>query len=1032
MADRNPTNHDHLPIGVLIPERCIAANLSAVGSGSTDSTYTEAIPRPGLPIPDDSHSRLRLEVSNAQGEDIVATCLGAGNPGRRSAKLALQGETGFRIAWNRPGLHFGWKPVDWDNASARTDIATIPSTQKAIIAYRDSANTEAGLAVVGTDHTVTIAAGTMDDGTDWNFPAVVVLPGSERVLIAYGGTIFFTDDLGASVGTYSPDPIPGLSSTNWEDTVMAEYRGDIIMLVSDNTVDTLQHLVSTDLGATFELVREYTSFGGMPSVVANEDGIHVSYLLRTGTEKVFYRTLGTPFEELDAVTATEIATGGDFNSSTIISDGGGTLFLAHTDGARVDLSDSTDSGETWNESPRIGGQPLRINNNSDRYARLRSTWALGQLYLMHGYNDNGTEATTRCAMAVLAGWSDLSVYNTPGRDGFRGFGDGAVFSFTYHPFTIPSGQGWNQTGAGTETLHSTGALSMSTVANTLFYDSGAIAGAAALLHGNTSWLVISGGSTTTQDMAILLRLADAATYEFEAEVLIKDDTITLNDLNSAATDSISIDMTADYVRISFFMTKGGLTISVGTEGVTNETDDASVNLTDAGATANQSLATWGHIASATAESRVRYFNMHNQATGFTEIFATLAVNGKAFNSRPEAVPDFGDGTYAMFLAAAAGPARFGETIDIDAFYENAIENAHIEVHRKPSKRWRSTSTAEQVIAYDLGSTSWAGNGIGLYVEDANFRKALVESFNGATWDTEMTLDLADGFTSLTWSVDGDIITPNTSTTADADRWLWEQELAPGGWVEPSAGGVNATRIVAQSSGGWTQQTTVIPSIRVEDASLIVGTTGGALVWPTGLVVKHFTTVATSHARFWRVRIPAGTAGDDTPDGESFYEAGAISLCRLQLLGGHSEWGKADTGTRNARDSEDSAGTIRTQERGELRRRWTLGWPNGEHWVQIRANGPDVHFWGASSRLGNVGAEDISEMVRGLIQLTSSGQVPLIALDPTPETDGTIITDRTLFLYGALTTGVSTTMASGLEGESEDRRIETISITEIVG
>ena len=165
--------------------------------------------------------------------------------------------------------------MDWGNDDTEVHaIATIPSTQKVIVAALQSAGT-IKLRVIDTDHSVTEQTATCATGTDWNYPSLVVLPGSERILCFHGGAAYFSDDEGATWSTHSAS-ITTQTTTNYGPTVACIYRGAIVLFVEDtSTAETIHHLVSTDGGASFSLVQSTASLGVRVDCVANEDGIHV-------------------------------------------------------------------------------------------------------------------------------------------------------------------------------------------------------------------------------------------------------------------------------------------------------------------------------------------------------------------------------------------------------------------------------------------------------------------------------------------------------------------------------------------------------------------------------------------------------------------------------------------------------------------------------------------------------------------------------------------------------------------------------------
>lgn len=1031
--------------GILIPERCQASALADVGAGATDSSYGEATPRPGLCIAGDAWSQLNLEVRNQQGTDIDVQVIKSGAPARDGVQLAIKKDseaTASWRGWNGFQMLNGFIPIDWGNTgSLRHDACTIPSTQKVAIAYRTDSST-AEIAVIDTDHSVTLASASVADGTDWNYPAIVCLPGSERLLLFYGGSSYYSDDLGETWSTLG-DGITSETTTTYGHTSVCEYRGDLVMFVEDtSTPETIHHLVSTDGGATFNLVSSVASLGVRVTCCSNEDGIHVAWV-DTGVA-LEYRKLGTAFEPLDTVSQTVISSSVVFEESCIWSDGGGTLYIL-AGGWEAWVYESLDAGESWSAAYQCA--TIRHGDSNDKMGYFRAAYALGQAFVMAAWFNGSSWVTDKNAALVLGGWSNLVLTVNAAQKHFPknrwGFGNRSGSSNadgeTFAPFAGPATQGWTGSGAGTGSL-GTGAWNIVTSASKLSYsvNVGSVTGLVALLEVQQ----VSGGSSSTQDIAATFRLADASTFEYEAEILFTSTGFTVNDINSAATGSATVDMTAFVQLLVWINTEDeAIVVRYRSAGETIWTAGATVSLTDAGATANSGRVQWGNIATATAESNWRMVHYCSATDELPELTSSIAAMlGKSFNSRGEPIPEMGTSTGAAFLAATSGPGRAGDTFDIDAWYEHGIEQCHVEVSPAPSATWRSADLTEQTAVYDLGANGWVGHAIALVVRGANFRTIYLESYDGSSWDTEATLDLAQDFgesNPFEYTLTGDTMYPDLTNTNAADRWLWEQELRDG-WVIANASGgptTDATRIVSQSSGGWQTTaagTTVIPMLRLNDVSSISahsGTKNAILVHPDGMAIKYLTSVKAR--RYWRWRIAAGTANEDTPDNESYYEAGMIAICRVVAMGDLTTWGNREQTTPNTAYTQDRAGTLRADNKGDEQRRWQLGWAQGPNNMSNLREGPDADYIGPTTGLALAGAEDVYHLLRGVYRITDGGQLPIVAVRQLPDADATI-TDPTRFLVGHLRGPLGATQNSGQAyGTSEVERIDSISIEELV-
>lgn len=1048
----------NLPGGLLIPERCVFDKLAANTGGATTSSYTEAGPRPGHPVAGDANSQLRLEMSGEQGVDVNVQVVKAGMPARDGLQLAIQDETnsGAMLTWDGPGVCTDFIPLDWGADDTEDHaIATIPSTQKVVVAAVQTSGSAVKLRVIDTDHSVTEQAATISSGTDWNYPALVVLPGSERILCFYGGAAYYTDDEGATWSTLSTS-ITGETTTNYGPTVAAFYRNTIVMLVEDTaTAETIHHLVSTDGGASFQLVQSTASLGVRVDCVANDDGLHIAWV--DSAAAVEYRKLGQPFEPLDAVAQTVLGTGSQYVECCIWSDGAGSLYVMSGD-YRGFIFGSHDAGESWGISYKSRG--VQFLDTNDRPSKYRATYALGQAFIVTGFYDGTSYATSRPGVVVLGGWSDLQIvgnslvqpYKPENRWGFSAK-DAAANSQgqTWFPWALPHNQGWTDNGgSGTATIDDTNmALHIDSLDFHRSWAKDLGTTPVSIVCRFTVGGVVS-GSTTQQDIAVTLRLADASSYEYEAEILLSASAIYVNDVNGAGTQNASVTLSSGYTQIMAWidLSDEAIVVAYRSPGSTDWTVMSAVSLTDAGATANNCQIEWGHLDNdADSESYWREFHYCAASANQPELASAIASRySRAFNARPEPIPDMGTSSGAAWLAAVSGPAIHGETFDIDAHHDYPVEHFHPELFPGRGSRWRSTDTSEQIFCYDLGANAWVGHSVGLFIADANFRTAYLESYNGSSWDTEATLDLAQGFgetNPLEYTLSGETVYPDTGATNDAGRWMWEQELRNGVAIFNASGGPTqaATRILAQSAGGWSQTATVIPMLQLEDVSVISGLSGTKnvkLCAPAGLVVAHQAT-SPKVRRYWRIRIPSGTAGDDTPEGESYYEASVMAICRVQPFGAPVGWGNREDTEANIATAEDRGGTVRARELGVERRRWTLGgWasaPTNHGWGVRLSAAPDYVSSSESNALGLAGFEDVLHHLRGLLRVMKGGAIPCIAVEPLPDASDTTLNDPTRFLYGRMTSSVSGSRLVGdydnTGGAGEVMRVDDITIEEIV-
>lgn len=1040
------TRKDKLPGGILIPQM-FTDDLEPVGVASTSSTYTQAGPRPGQVVADDALTIARLQITGAQGDDMEISTRAAGNPGSGasfSVRKDGEGVNSWR-GWDGPQLLSGWIPIDYDAGSVSVRsyaMATIPSTQTVVIIdFDDNADYKA----YNVDKNLTVTTGaTATAATNWNNPAMVVLPESERIVAFFGNNAYYTDDLGVTFSTWSTNIISD-SVTNFDRTRAAIYRGSIILLISDSaTAGTVHHYASSDYGSTFELVNTYTGLGLDVDVQATPYGLIVTYIegtTRPGAPQS--RVLSSAWEEIDLQDPIEIsATTRNYQTTSV--DEAGKVYVFTRSGAEGIIYSSDDRGATWTEW--AFGATLQGDSN-DRLDQFCSTWAMGRMLVLHRSSATAASVKYMTGMLVLGGWSSVTVGNTAenqppqipsNRWGWTGTASATVNGATWIPIELPAASGWTNSGT---------APTLVTPGEAKIAPSAAKAQSSLSLVANTQLVaccaqlrLVSGGSSSTQDVAIALRVADGV-FDYEIEILFHSTGYEVNDINSAATASVTRDTTTDQFQILVYMDKGTAKVWDRDMGDTVWNVGANLTITDDSATPDAAgIIAWGGNVVATSDSRWRMFNYASSASTATapEFLKGNSVLGKPWTALPEPIPDMEDsGGKVAYMAMTSGPARVGDTWTVTANYDYGIRNIDPVQSPSPTQTWRSTDTSEQLIVWDMGSDVWIGDSIALYVGNANFRYAYLESWNGSSWDTRATLDLADGFTGLYHTLYGKSVAVNTGSASSPDRFLWDSELA-GAWamLDPAATTTESHRIDIQTAGSWTNETTVHPVMMLTAAPGLAQGTADAdaatrvlnLVHSAGFVMYHPTSKIIE--RYWRVRIPAGTAEEDTPNGESYYEAGVITVNRAQSWGVQSGWGWSDELQPSLDLVVDASGTRHATSRGTPARSLSVTFVDLHSEVEIRA-GTDLDYVSGTNGIPLAAHNDVGYLLQGMFRETDSGTIPVVGVEAFPATTGTIVTDPTLYIYGHMTGSGRINNSNGDLGIDATNRVEGITFREIV-
>ena len=1024
MGDRIGTA---IPGGLLIPSQLTHDKLRPVVSPPTaaDSSYTQATSRPGHGKPLDALSRLTAHIHNSQSEDVFLRAIKAGMPGRDGAQL------GYRLASDSGDSQYrGWNPPIYANGQVfpeygltsygRLDAVTIPSTQEILLFRTESppsALVAGGSRVISpSSRAFSTLGATIAVSGLWDYPSLVVIPETERVLLQFGNTVHYSDDKGATWSTYSEDPFVGNVAT-FGRSRMAYFRGDVGMLVQDTGAGDIVHqLASSDLGATFQLVGTTSGMGSSVALVSSPDGLFAFYVRTSDTFPVI-RRLSSPFEDLTNTEETPI-TGAAALAGSLTADPDGTLY-AHIRlvSGVIETWASIDAGVTWTDY----GTAHTSGSAANWLAVEATVPSLGSVVMFGPWaapvaNKKGISALW------LGGWQAVT------SDGSTSPSSRTAFTENWTPIELPQNAGatWTETGAAS-TLVAPGELERVTVASTSFHTR-----TTTVLTPDVEQLVLcqlrvdSGGDLATRVCHVGGRMANGV-FDYRWAVNFSTAGFRVYDIVTPAqvgSDEL-FDLTSDAVVLiwanrgtirTYWWRPGQSRVNIGPAG----------SLVDnAGAPAATGFLRWGHGVAGTCTSHWTQFQWARQQLSVSPLNIYEPQNGptlilgKPITRYPVPVPDIGS---AGFISATSGPARRDDGYTVPAEYDYPITNAFCRLSPSPDSRWRSANLDEQILAFKFPEQTWVGDSLGLFVSGANFRTAYLESSpDGVTWTTRGTLNLAEGFESLAGLRTGSALIPGAGVAPPADRYLFEGTLVGGhahlGGVPPAV-----RRIVANTAGGWTSATTAKPVITLEGVeSTDPGSPAGMrLVFPSGLLVVHLTTQLL--VDWWRIRIPVQDCPDD------YFEAGILMAGKLAAFGDRIDWGRGDEMIGNAAVSVDSYGTSRARQLGPPRRRWSIHWQSGTNHCEIRS-GADVDYVGPTTGIPMVGDEDVLYRLFGHLQEMESGQVPCVAIEEIPDAD-TTLTDSTRFIYGRLTSSARGNGTAGDLGVNEQQRIEALVFEEI--
>lgn len=1020
-------------------------SLAANDASATGSSYTQTGPRPSPSVPVDSTSRVAPVISGGLGQSLEVVTLRPGDTAitNEAAELGwrLDGEGSLAVrGWTAPTWFTGcWPVLGASSPDAVGGICTVRDTQRVVVALPYASKVYVRTHDPGGDGTWSSAL-EVHDGSATGV-ALIESDGALLLLVTDpgNGIVYRSTDGGDTWSFWRRHSI-GASTTRVH--AAAGNDGQILLFESSGT--TLRQYASTDQLGTLTLVATTTSVAqAYTSVYALPGGGFVAAYKQVSTLYPAVRTLSTAFQPI--VDAAEVVLDAAACSTIGLSvEADGLIWSYVTDGTTPGTAVSyfsTDGGVTWET---VIAPVWDLCSTADDYvSELLTTTAAGATYLL--CRPTGSTSGSDEAMVVrLGGWETV----TPRGDGL--WARPGPTHGSYLPFELPGDTGqWTRTAAGTptESLVSEG-LYLSTdpggsdvvsyTASTSTYLSTTV---------ELGLAVAAGGSGSADEIVVSADLADSTNdYSLKCRLAVVTGTVWVNTRDpNAGTPSKSTDDTAipagDRFRLRLHVepssTGGSATgyVWVASYTATEWTLLWSGALTNNTATPGSSgLARWGlptTPASATAEIYVSYVVVggyaRDQLGGGIQSASNAGASGRPVSPLPIPLhPEVADADGRVpWLSTTSGPANLGEVYDVACAYDYPLTAVLPTVEPSPATAWRSTSTAEQVIAWDYGSATWLGDSIALYVGGANFRAIEFEYHNGSAWASALSMDL--GVDSLDYSLSGDCLTPASSTTS-VDRYLQEGELVGGSVILETGGGsgTQAFRVRANTSGSWVSSGTGTPRVRILlDGDTSTADTSGSctIVWPSGVGVVHLS--ALLRARRWRVRIPAS---QDTPDG--YYQAGVIYPAAIRVIGQPPSWGWSRETAPNVDRRRSRYGTDRVRQLGPLATTLSWGWTDGVLLDVLRDTAsPD--YLGTSTGLPLTAAGDVPWLLRGLLEGAKGGEIPVVALSAVPDTSGVTITDRTLYLYGTLTGSVREDNVQGTEGESEFQRVAAITVQELV-
>ena len=1042
-------------------------NLEANDGSSTGSSYTQTGPGPGQAEPVDELGTYLPRAHNGQDVDLDIIALRAGAPeigdaDGSGAGLAYredgEANTSYR-GWNEPNLLMGFRTVESDTIgwNSRVDAVTCPTSQKVVAVATEGLPTLPPSSWVWAPSTRTWGSRVAVDSTlTSGRMCILVQRQTGRLLVLRipnaggNGAIYSSDDDGASWQEYAPAALrnntidASVSRLRW-----IEDRNGTILLVAATSSGSWWQYASTDGGANFTAVGNGTGMG-QGSLSRLPSG-NILFVYLTSAFSVKRRVLTDAFHlASDAAEATVYDGSVDAAESAhavVDADGVAYALYALTGTHRVALKRSSDEAVTWDTYPDLilqYGAGMTVAGTRNVEAVACSGGDMLAL-VTNVYTGAPGTADTALQCLVLGGWGSIEAEDTgAGRRRQRGsWADPSTVNSS--GVVLPDVKfvdlGWTATGtaesappagAGSEhRFNPTAAQSYVTLTAP-----GHTAGDFAILF---EARVLSGGSLNS-DACGFFHQRRNGTNAYKLRLRFDGTGFRVRDASGAGTNlgTVPVDITLQKVQILIIY--GDIdTVSVFwkrySESVWTLGVQANLGSDATGASTDQYEI--GCIDSTTSDFRVGLFafTFRTFSRG-TTTDATGGISrmgwGKPLSPLPYPVRDQADSSgRVLHLSGSGGAAKHQERWDLPASYDYGIREIDPIYSPKPTRTWRSTSTAEQILTWDLGDNSRLGHSwaIGLCLIRPNFRRAILEVSTSLapTVFTQLGEYNSRVVVSSTFSRSGNLLEPGSAATPGV-MYFGADDLRRG-FVTFDPSGTPVNRKIRKNQGGGWVASGMKTALELTGIDGTEPTSGNLHVNMSGGVLVIHQSAATAYRRV-RLRIPS----QECPD--SYFELGNIVLGSIWAVGRQWSRGWSRRFVPLIREEEDEAGTLyvepRAEEENTYRREITLAWQDGHTISGLWMGHPD-YLSAADGTSALVADHDVMHQLVGFLRASRGGAVPSVALLEIPSVTSTVI-DPSLWSYGRLGVGQPAQFnnVQGSEGRSEVYRGESLTHVELRG
>jgi hypothetical protein len=1044
--------------GFLIPD----TRLTATNEVTAEATGDEASVRAGgIAEPDSASARLVIESTGDQDSDLVYQIeqggfpqLGAG--ARYSYRTATEASTARR-GWNAPNLITGWTAADYSTTANTMVCALALANGQILVAYRAGSTTAYFQTYTPSTDTW---SGTIA------FPATVHATGGIALAQMPEGSVvvMFREATTGQWRIYRYSIADAVSGGAWvvhsvdmfdTEPATAQTWSRLLILPSGDWAifygysGALWQYASNTGGVTFTRVA-----AGTPTAAKDADAVLAAsgkiIVFAGGGGLLSSYTIGSPWTPYSSVTAVTVSA--EEGEVWTCADPNGRVYVyvqeeTPTNDLRMSYTD--DDGATWTSAAMGVLAGSTVADTTTYLVSGQAIHAGGSVWMCHQFVDAAeTEDGSVCLMK-LGGWSSVTVGTRSISAGNTGYSNNDNYRISpgidsasvargrvLIPIAIPSNTtGWTAAGTATPTT-SGGRVVVATSANQAYFDHSTAPATGDSALAMARWnLSVGAGSGSLQEAGLKIRLTNTSDYEIGI-FLTSTGFVVYDVVGVAALATITTTTSADFdVFVDF---RPGAYLWVGYKAVTASTWTEAWEgaATTAVATTGTRYVRWGTASTSTTTHSYRFAWSMTIDAAYTNIaFESSSATypniiGRLLTTSPAPLDKVSAyGRKQTYVRGKDGPGRVTDTFQARTRSEFAHENVMWQYAPSPRTPWKSTGTTAQTIVWQPAAgaiTSIGGPCIAMLVLNTNAPFHVLSGYTGGAYVTLGTIATYQGFAGLSYTRTGNVIRINGGTKGS--RYVRRGEFI-GASVKLGAGVVR--RIERHSEGVWNTTGRAVELVLATDGEgAYTGTEAASgTMWiyaKNALIIIPDVAIGTYSKIKWEA-----SGGEDVTDGA--YRTGQVIIGEVMVMGQTWDWGYTADHTAPVSDTETRPGSTRRSATGPIGRTWGVGWTEGVD--SSNANSattttiPDFLAYSSGSTSGEATRGDTAGQLKGLLQETRGGEVPVVVLPRIP-TSSTIYTDPDLFLYGRIAPELRIENVHGDEGTNTVDRVASVSVREI--